>query len=145
MTQHKHNQLKLEEQNSTTSNMRFSVVIPLYNKERHILRAVKSVLNQSYSNFDLIVVNDGSTDGSVQSLNPVLNRLTLINQENSGESAARNTGISHANHPYIAFLDADDEWEEDFLQSILNRHKRVDRYTMTIKKRPTDSVNFSII
>jgi len=101
------------------ANIFFSVVIPLYNKERHIRRSVDSVLNQSYSNFELIVVNDGSTDKSVDALNPVINDLTLINQENGGESSARNAGIHRAKHQYIAFLDADDEWDKDFLQSIV--------------------------
>ena len=118
MTQHKQKQLDIAQRDANKDNIFFSVVIPLYNKERHIRRAVDSVLNQSYRNFELIVINDGSTDGSVQAMSPALDRLTLINQDNRGESAARNTGINSANYTYIAFLDADDEWEEGFLQSI---------------------------
>ncbi len=100
----------------------FSVIIPLYNKERHIQRAVDSVLNQEYQNFDLIIVNDGSTDQSL----PILAKyqghpkIQIISQENKGECAARNAGIKNAKHDFIAFLDADDSWEPDFLSEILH-------------------------
>ncbi|WP_373033574.1 glycosyltransferase family 2 protein [Sulfurovum sp.] len=97
----------------------FSVVIPLYNKANHIQRAIDSVLNQNVQNFELIVVNDGSTDGSEKVVEQYVDsRIILINQENGGESAARNRGIKEAQAPYIAFLDADDAWEADFLLTI---------------------------
>jgi glycosyltransferase involved in cell wall biosynthesis len=105
------------------NDIQFTVVIPLYNKERHILRAVDSVLNQSYRNFKLIIVNDGSTDKSKESLTPVLDRITLIDQPNQGESVARNTGIKASTSPYVALLDADDEWDTDFLMAILKMIK----------------------
>jgi len=119
MGQNKQKQINMPLEGAMPANIFFSVVIPLYNKERHIRRSVDSVLNQSYSNFELIVVNDGSTDKSVDALNPLINHFTLINKENGGESSARNTGIYRAKYQYIAFLDADDEWDKDFLQSIV--------------------------
>ncbi|SEM81312.1 Glycosyl transferase family 2 [Syntrophus gentianae] len=102
-----------------------SVVIPLYNKAEYIQRALASVLNQSFQLFEIIVVNDGSTDGGekrVQSMTD--HRIRLINQDNAGVSAARNAGVASAKSEYIAFLDADDEWNPGFLEeiSILQRN-----------------------
>lgn len=87
-----------------------SVIIPLYNKERIIERSLHSVLSQNYDDFEVIVVNDGSTDESaeiVKSIND--SRITLIEQENGGPSKARNTGVRNAKGGWILFLDADDE------------------------------------
>lgn len=97
----------------------FSVVIPLYNKEKFIGRAINSVLNQTIQNFELIIVDDGSTDNSLNLVKAYDdNRIRLISQENQGVSIARNTGILNAKADYIAFLDADDEWLLDFLETI---------------------------
>lgn len=99
--------------------MEFSVVIPLFNKEGQIERAVGSVLSQSFPKFELIVVNDGSTDGSEYKVSQYRDqRLRLISQKNAGEAAARNKGISLAAAQHIAFLDADDAWKESFLSEI---------------------------
>lgn len=99
----------------------FSVIIPLYNKENRILLTVKSVLSQSINDLELIVVNDGSTDGSLIQLSKITdNRLLVINKNNEGVSAARNTGIKSANGMYIAFLDADDLWDNNFLLKMKN-------------------------
>ncbi len=87
-----------------------SVIIPLYNKEPIIERSLRSVLSQDYDDFEVIVVNDGSTDHSadiVRSFND--SRIKLIEQENGGPSKARNTGTKHAKGEWIVFLDADDE------------------------------------
>jgi glycosyltransferase involved in cell wall biosynthesis len=97
-----------------------TVVIPLYNNEGEIVRAIRSVLAQSCPPAEIIVVDDGSTDSSadeVKQFNDV--RIRYIAQANSGVSAARNSGISAASHGLIAFLDADDEWKPDFLDTIL--------------------------
>ena len=92
-----------------------SVVIPLYNKEKYIKRAIESVLNQTFQKFEIIVVNDGSTDKSAEIVQNIKDpRIRLINQKNAGVSAARNRGIQEAKYEYIAFLDADDFWEKIF-------------------------------
>lgn len=94
-----------------------SVVIPLYNKEKQIAKTLQTVLNQTYQDFEIVIVNDGSTDGSVDEVKKFLNpRIRLINQKNGGVSAARNRGIEEAKGEYIAFLDADDLWDIDHLE-----------------------------
>lgn len=98
-----------------------SVVIPLYNKENHIINTINSVLNQSYKNFELIVVNDGSTDNSLEIANKCLTNFEnkkIINQKNRGLSGARNTGVYKSEGELVAFLDADDTWHPDFLKHI---------------------------
>ena len=98
---------------------RFSVIISLYNKAPYIARAINSVLMQTYQNFEIIVVDDGSTDGGLHIVNAINDsRIQLLRQENAGPSAARNRGIESANSENIAFLDADDEWKTDFLETI---------------------------
>ncbi len=98
----------------------FSVVIPLYNKENFISQTLTSVLNQSFSDFEVVIVNDCSTDNSVAIVNQFKDpRIRLIHhQKNSGLSASRNTGIKNSVANYIAFLDADDLWKVDFLKTI---------------------------
>ena len=96
----------------------FTVIIPLHNKEKHIERAIESVLKQKYRNFELIIVDDGSTDSSTDKIKHYGNSIKIIVQKNTGVSSARNTGIKHANNEFIAFLDADDEWHCDFLTHI---------------------------
>lgn len=97
-----------------------TVIIPLYNKERHIERAINSVLNQSYKQFELIIVDDGSTDSSSEIVEKIKDkRLRLIRQQNGGVSSARNRGIKESKYNLIAFLDADDEWQNGFLETIL--------------------------
>lgn len=99
--------------------MRITVVIPLYNKEATIQRALQSVLAQTVQPEEIIVVNDGSTDNSwkvVEEINHPL--ISLIHQTNAGVSAARNRGIEAASGDWIAFLDADDEWMPEFLVTI---------------------------
>lgn len=98
-----------------------SVVIPLYNKEQYIKRAICSVLNQSFGDFEIIIVNDGSTDNSVSIVEGIADaRIKLINQKNAGVSAARNRGIAESEYDFIAFLDADDEWKENHLAVIID-------------------------
>ena len=95
-----------------------SVVIPLYNKERQISDTLRSVLQQSFQDFEVVVVNDGSTDGSVAAAESVQDdRIRIIHQENAGVSAARNRGIEESRYEFIAFLDADDRWKPDYLQT----------------------------
>jgi glycosyltransferase involved in cell wall biosynthesis len=100
----------------------FSVVIPLYNKVQHIKRALDSALAQTYRDFEIIVVNDGSTDGSEKVVEEYSDpRIRLVHREhvNSwGGHAARNLGIAEARADLIAFLDADDEWLPEYLANI---------------------------
>lgn len=99
----------------------FSVVIPLYNKEKYISRAISSVLEQTYSKFELIIVNDGSTDSSLEVASKFSDpRIKLLSKENGGESSARNYGISNSKGDFITFLDADDEWFPGYLE-LFNR------------------------
>ncbi len=94
----------------------FSVIIPLYNKKQYVSRSIESVFNQSFTDFEIIVVDDGSTDGGGELvLNQFDNRIQYIKQEKKGVSVARNTGIASAKNRYIAFLDADDYWHPQFL------------------------------
>lgn len=86
-----------------------SVIIPLYNKEKIIRQCVDSILTQTFQNFELIIVNDGSTDNSLEILEKIQDsRICIINQENGGPSKARNTGIKNANADWLYFIDADD-------------------------------------
>ena len=99
----------------------FSVIIPLYNKEKYIKRAVKSALKQTFSDIEIIIIDDSSTDNSVQEVEKIKDpRIRLVHRSRPGPGgyAARNYGIKNAIGEYIAFLDADDEWLSDYLQEI---------------------------
>lgn len=102
--------------------MRFSVIIPLYNKAPYVEKALRSVLAQTFLDFELIVVNDGSKDDSLAVAQRVLEGTpaAIINQENAGVSMARNNGAAESNGEYICFLDADDWWEPTFLERMNN-------------------------
>lgn len=103
----------------SSSRVPISVVVPLYNKRASVSRCVRSVLAQTFAEFELIVVDDGSTDGGAEVVRAFEDpRVRLISQENRGVSAARNRGIAEAEAPLIAFLDADDAWEPEFLEAI---------------------------
>lgn len=104
---------------NNTQAVPFSVVIPLYNKRPYIRRAVESVLRQKFAKFELIVVDDGSTDNGAAELVDLLDpRLKLVQQRNQGEGAARNAGLAHASGDWIAFLDADDAWMPSHLEEL---------------------------
>jgi glycosyltransferase involved in cell wall biosynthesis len=109
----------------------FSVIIPLYNKELSISNTIQSVLDQTFQDFEIVIVNDGSTDNSVKEVEKFDDkRIRLIHQENQGVSAARNRGIEEANYEWIAFLDGDDLWRENHLKTLDDM----------IKKYPIDKV-----
>ena len=99
--------------------MKFSVVIPLYNKEHYIEATIRSVLSQTCQDFEVIVVDDGSKDNSLALARKYeSDRVRVIAQENQGVSVARNTGIENARGKFIAFLDADDQWQAHYLATI---------------------------
>jgi glycosyltransferase involved in cell wall biosynthesis len=94
-----------------------SVIVPAYNAARTILETINSVLQQTFSDFELIVINDGSTDQTLERLSTVKDpRLKIFSYSNGGLSTARNRGITHAEGEFIAFLDADDLWTVDKLE-----------------------------
>ena len=97
----------------------FSVIIPLYNKAPYVAKAIESVLGQTYRDFEVIVIDDGSTDQSLEVAKTFENKsITIISQPNSGVSTARNNGVKIAKYPYICFLDADDWWHPTFLEEM---------------------------
>jgi Glycosyltransferases involved in cell wall biogenesis len=100
--------------------MSLSVVITLFNKEKYIAATIKSVLKQSYADYELVIIDDGSTDKSVKIVQSFSDpRIRLIQQANQGVSKARNIGVEKAKNSVISFLDGDDEWKENFLETIV--------------------------
>ena len=118
--------------------IRISVVIPAYNAERYIQRAIESVLNQTYSPFEVIVIDDGSCDKTRSIVEQFGETVTCIHQENVGECQARNNGIQAANGDYIAFLDADDEWTSHHLENaakVLGRFPELGWYSCAWERK----------
>ncbi|WP_158974672.1 glycosyltransferase family A protein [Cellulophaga sp. L1A9] len=97
-----------------------SVVIPLYNKAHTITRTLSTVLEQTFSEFEIVIINDGSTDKGTDVISNYTNdkRVRIIDQVNQGVSVARNQGVLHAKYEYIAFLDGDDEWLPTYLETM---------------------------
>lgn len=128
-----------------------SVVIPLYNKEHTIENTLSCVLRQTYQEFEIIIVNDGSTDNSVGLIHEKFNdpRIKVVSQPNQGVSVARNTGIAHANGEWISFLDADDLWSEQYLEYVNKAISKFpdSRYILGGRRvlNVTDNSSFSFI
>lgn len=126
----------------------FSVVIPLYNKQNYIQKTIKTVLDQSFKNFEIIVINDGSKDDSAKIVKSIQDdRIRLIHQKNAGVSVARNRGIEEAQAEYIAFIDADDLWLSDFLQTIyemIQKFPKAGLYATAYKKRKENGEEIGI-
>jgi len=101
-----------------------SVIIPVYNKETTIQQTLTSAINQSFKDFELIIIDDGSTDNSISIINNNFDdyRITIISQENQGVSVARNNGVFHSKYELIAFLDADDLWDEKYLEFMVKAY-----------------------
>ncbi len=100
----------------------FTVIIPLYNKEKYVENTIKSILNQTFTDYELLIVNDCSTDKSVEIATKFLSEKVRIiqHEKNSGLAATRNTGIKNATSNYVTFLDADDLWKPQFLEKIFH-------------------------
>ena len=101
--------------------MKFSVIIPLYNKAPYVRKALETVCAQTYRDYEIIVINDGSTDNSAIIAEEYLNSVDgisykILQQKNAGVAAARNNGVAQSNGDYLAFLDADDWWEPTYLE-----------------------------
>lgn len=100
-----------------------SVIIPVYNAEKHLKKSIESVINQSYSNLEIILINDGSIDGSADICKQYLtkdNRIVFIDKENEGVSKSRNLGIEISHGQYLMFVDSDDYIDEYYIQEMLN-------------------------
>jgi glycosyltransferase involved in cell wall biosynthesis len=115
-----------------------SIIIPLYNKERFINAALQSVLKQRHQNFEIIVVDDGSTDGGPSRVKAIQDRrIHLIQQTNAGVSCARNRGIEQAKGDLVCFLDADDWYLPDYLENIVsmaNQYPDIPFFATSFKK-----------
>lgn len=105
---------------SKTSEPLVSAVIPAFNAARHVNQAIDSVLAQTYTNNEIIVIDDGSSDDTLEKLESYGDKVTIINQLNKGVSSARNAGIMAARGEWVAFLDADDYWEPEKLARQVN-------------------------
>ena len=102
--------------------MTISVVVPIYNTSIYLSKCLESLINQTYKDIEIICINDGSTDNSLEILNKFQkkdNRIKIITQENQGLSAARNKGIVEANGEYISFIDSDDWVDLDFFEKLI--------------------------
>ena len=108
------------------NNEKISIIIPAFNCEKYIERNLKSILNQKYKNIEVIVVNDGSTDNTLNIVENISNqdsRVIIVNKENAGVSSARNTGIQYSTGEYIGFVDADDFIDNDMYFNMINTIK----------------------
>lgn len=115
-----------------------TVVVPVYNVEKYLERCINSIIHQTIKNIEIILVNDGSTDGSrkiCEYYRENDERVILINQENQGLSAARNTGIDKATGKYICFVDSDDWVHEKYLETMYNDIKEQDAQISIIEKQ----------
>jgi len=117
-----------------------SVIIPVYNVAPYVREALDSVVNQTYRNLEVLIIDDGSTDGSSQICDSYKSdpRVTVIHQKNGGLSNARNTGLDHATGDFIAFLDPDDAWHPSFIEILLSAINNSDIAVCQVIVRKTD-------
>lgn len=107
--------------------MKVSVIMPVYNVEEYLAESIQSVLNQSFKDFELLIVDDGSTDSSgliADTFEKKDERITVIHQKNAGQSAARNTAIERCNGEYIIFVDSDDLIAHNYIERLLELKKQ---------------------
>lgn len=127
-----------------------TVAIPLYNKENHIANTLHCVLAQTFADYEIVIVNDGSTDNSAAEVTKFDDpRIRLVNQQNMGVSAARNRAVAEARGEYVAFLDADDEWHTDYLATqyaLATKYPECDVFAVNYEfKSATGNVSTTII
>lgn len=111
-------------ENKIITDIRFSIIVPIYNTEKYLNKCIDSILKQTYSNFELILVDDGSTDSSGEICDDYAKKydfIKVIHQENLGVSVARNVGLDVARYEWISFVDSDD-WVESEVLEILSKH-----------------------
>ena len=110
-----------------------SIIIPVYNAQKTLVDCLQSIFNQTFTNFEIIAVNDGSTDNSLKILNQIKDKITIVSQNNQGAAAARNTGAKIAKSPFIIFCDADVVMKPIMLETMLK----------TLKSHPRASYTYS--
>ena len=109
--------------------VKISIIIPVYNSEQFLEKCLNSIINQTFKDIEIICIDDGSTDKSLKILNNFAdkdNRITIINQKNSGPSAARNKGLEIAKGEYVGFVDSDDWIDLNFYEKLYNNAKKYD-------------------
>jgi len=107
----------------------FSVIIPLYNKEFSVGKTIESVLIQTFEEFEIVIVNDGSTDNSLEVIQQFNDsRIKIIDKSNGGVSSARNRGVKEAKYDWVCFLDADDLWMEGHLETLIQMIEQFSQY-----------------
>lgn len=125
-----------------------SVIIPLYNKEQDIAKTIASVMAQTFIDFEVIIVNDGSTDGSLDVVKKMIDeRFIIFDNENQGVAKTRNFGVSKATTNVVAFLDADDYWHPNHLDIVVNAVKvfpKQEWYATAYEKKHTTSLTTSM-
>lgn len=117
--------------------LKVSIVIPVYNVEKYISTCLDSLINQTYSNLEIIVVNDGSTDNSGEILKKYVDmdkRIVLINKKNGGLSSARNTGILASNGQFITFIDSDDWVSKNYVEEMMLEQRKYDADIVSIRE-----------
>lgn len=124
--------------------MKLSIIIPVYNAELHISQCIDSILAQKFEDFELLLINDGSTDGSEHICNSYTEkdaRVKVYHQKNAGVSAARNKGLENSNGEWIAFVDSDDYIREDYFTDI-EKNENADWILLNIEREINREVNF---
>lgn len=131
---------------------KISIIVPIYNGENYIDKCIQSILNQTYSNIEVLLINDGSSDNSkkiCEEYEKKDNRIKLINKENAGPGSAKNTGINHATGDYIGFVDSDDYIEKDMFEVLYNLSVENDAdismvaFTKVVDGKKMNTINFS--
>ena len=116
-------------------NPKISIIVPIYNTEKYLKQCLDSIINQTYQNLEIICINDGSTDNSLDTLKTYIkkdSRIKLIDQKNQGLSNVRNQGLKKATGEYISFVDSDDEIKPTFIESLLAPYQEDPKTSLTV-------------
>lgn len=129
-------------------NYKISIIIPVYNTEKYLHRAVESVLNQNFDDFEIVIINDGSIDSSgeiAENYSKEYKNITVIHKKNEGLGFARNTGLEYVNGEYILFLDSDDYIDKGTLEKVYNKAKNTNADITVFNMRKVREEDNSII